>query len=90
MGTASSPLLRVPLESLAIHHTPTAAKPDTSPITRNTDNLDSPDEPPDDFIGRLDDRQRDGSIRPIVYISRATLANEQNWTPLKLEAGYIV
>ena len=38
----------------------------------------------------LEQEQRDGSIRPIVYISRATLANEQNWTPLELEAGCIV
>ena len=32
----------------------------------------------------------DGSIRPIVYISRATLDNEQNWTPMELEAGCVV
>ena len=34
--------------------------------------------------------QPDGSIRPIVYISRATLDNEQNWTPMELEAGCVV
>ena len=32
----------------------------------------------------------DGSIRPIVYISRATLDNEQNWTPVELEAGCVL
>ena len=30
----------------------------------------------------LEQEQPDGSIRPIVYISRAALDNEQNWTPV--------
>ena len=34
--------------------------------------------------------QPDGSVRPIVYISRATLDNEQNWTAMGLEAGCVV
>ena len=38
----------------------------------------------------LEQEQPDGSIRPIVYISRATLDNEQNWTPTELEAGCVV
>ena len=38
----------------------------------------------------LEKEQPDGSIRPIVYISRATLDNEQNWTPMELEAGRAV
>ena len=38
----------------------------------------------------LEQEQPDGSIRPIVYISRATLDNEQNWTPVELEAGCVV
>ena len=38
----------------------------------------------------LEQEQSDGSIRPIVYISRATLDNEQNWTPMELEAGCVV
>ena len=42
------------------------------------------------FGATLEQEQCDGSVRPIVYISRATLANEQNWTPLELEAGCIV
>ena len=35
-----------------------------------------------DFGATLEQEQPDGSIRPIVYISRATLDNEQNWTPM--------
>ena len=42
------------------------------------------------FGATLEQEQPDGSIRPIVYISRATLDNEQNWTPTKLEAGCVV
>ena len=38
----------------------------------------------------LEQEQPDGSIRPIIYISRATLDNEQNWIPMKLEAGCVV
>ena len=38
----------------------------------------------------LEQEQPDGSIRPIVYISRATLDNEQNRTPMELEAGCVV
>ena len=38
----------------------------------------------------LEQEQPNGSIRPIVYISRATLDNEQNWTPMELEAGCVV
>ena len=38
----------------------------------------------------LEQEQPDGYIRPIVYISRATLDNEQNWTPMELEAGCVI
>ena len=38
----------------------------------------------------LEQEQTDGSVRPIVYISRATLANERNWTPMELKAGCVV
>ena len=38
----------------------------------------------------LEQEQPDSSMRPIVYISRATLNNEQNWTPMELEAGCVV
>ena len=38
----------------------------------------------------LKQEQPDGPICPIVYISRATLDNEQNWTPMELEAGCVV
>ena len=42
------------------------------------------------FGATLEQEQYDGPINPMVYISRATLANEQTWTPLELEAGCIV
>ena len=35
----------------------------------------------DGLVATLEQEQPDGSIRPIVYISRATLSNERNWTP---------
>ena len=38
----------------------------------------------------LEQEQLDGSVRPIVYISRATLDNEKSWTPMELEAGCVV
>ena len=38
----------------------------------------------------LEQEQPDGSVRLIVYISRATLDNEQNWTHMELEAGCVV
>ena len=38
----------------------------------------------------LEQEQPDDSIRPIVYISRATFDNEQNWTHMQLEAGCVV
>ena len=38
----------------------------------------------------LEQEQPDGSIRPIVYISQATLDNDQNWTSMELEAGCVV
>ena len=38
----------------------------------------------------LEQKQPDDSIRPIVYISRATLDNEKNWIPMELEAGCVV
>ena len=34
----------------------------------------------------LEQEQPDGPIRPIVYISRGTLDNEQDWTPVELKA----
>ena len=43
----------------------------------------------DAFGGVLEPEQPDGSVRPIVYISRAALDSERHWTPLDLEAGSI-
>ena len=44
----------------------------------------------DEFGAALEQEQTDGSIKPIAYISRATLDSESHWTPLDLEAGSIV
>ena len=38
----------------------------------------------------LEQEQPDDSIRPIVYISPATLSNERNWTPMELKVGCVV
>ena len=38
----------------------------------------------------LEQEQPGGSIRPIVYISRVTLANERSWTPMELEVRCVV
>ena len=42
------------------------------------------------FGAALEQEQPDGSVRPVAYISRATLDSERHWTPLDLEAGSIV
>ncbi|WP_431195313.1 RNase H-like domain-containing protein [Alloalcanivorax venustensis] len=42
------------------------------------------------FGAALEEEQPDGSVRPIAYISCATLDSERHWTPLDLEAGNIV
>ena len=44
----------------------------------------------DGLRATFEQEQPDGSIRPIVYISRPTLTNKRNWAPMKLEAGCIV
>ena len=44
----------------------------------------------DGFGAALEQEQEDGSIKPIAYISRATVDSERHWTPLDLEAGSIV
>ena len=44
----------------------------------------------DGLRATLEQEQTDGSIRPIVYISRETLANERNWTLMELETGCVV
>ena len=38
----------------------------------------------------LEQEQQDTSIRPIVYLSRTTYPNEQNWSVMEQEAGAIV
>ena len=44
----------------------------------------------DGFGATFEQEQRDGSIRPIFFISRATLESERHWTPLDHEPGSIV
>ena len=36
------------------------------------------------FSAALEQEKPDGSVRPIAYISRATLDSERNWTPIDL------
>ena len=38
----------------------------------------------------LEQEQPDDSIRPIVYVSRATLSSERNWTPWNSRPGCVV
>ena len=44
----------------------------------------------DRFVAALEQEQLDRSLRPIAYISHATLDSEKHWTPPDLEAGSIV
>ena len=44
----------------------------------------------DGFGAAHEQKQPDDSVRPIAYISRATLDSERHWTPLDLQAGSIV
>ncbi|CAB1109626.1 unnamed protein product [Ectocarpus sp. CCAP 1310/34] len=38
----------------------------------------------------IEQEQRDGSIRPLCFLSRSTFPNETRWSPTELEAGAIV
>ena len=42
------------------------------------------------FGAALEQEQPDGSVRPVAYISRATLDSERHWIPPDLEAGSTV
>ena len=44
----------------------------------------------DGFGTALELEQPDGSVRPIAYISHATLDSERHWTPLDVDAGSTV
>ena len=44
----------------------------------------------DDFGAAREQDQREGSVRRIPFISRATLDSERHWTPLDIEPGSIV
>ena len=71
LGTASSPLIRVPLEALTLYDVPAdvsalaessiASASQTAPPPNTA--LDSPDEPPPELLHRLDHNQREYSFR---------------------------
>ena len=68
LGTASSPLLRVPLEALTLHNAPTdvsalAESPTTPPSPSPTTASDSSDELPRERLNRLDHNQRESFLR---------------------------
>ena len=75
LGTASSPLLRIPLETLTLHDATadvaSVAESPTTPAPPHTDTAvassgaqpDSPDEPPSELLDRLDDDQRESFLR---------------------------
>ena len=44
----------------------------------------------DGFGATLEQEQPDGFIRPIIFITRATLDNERSWNPFDREAESIV
>ena len=59
LGTASSPLLRVPLEALTHHNVPGDVSALAESPTSPTAALDSPDVPPPELLHRLDHNQRE-------------------------------
>ena len=71
LGTASSPLLRVPLEALPLHNVPTEvlalAKSPTTPASQTAPSLttapDSPDKSPPELLHRLNHNQRESFLR---------------------------
>ena len=42
------------------------------------------------FRATLEQEQHDGTIHPLVFISRVTLDNKRNWIPMELEAGCVI
>ncbi|CAN0399419.1 unnamed protein product, partial [Ascophyllum nodosum] len=42
------------------------------------------------FGAALEQPQKDNTVRPIAYMSRTVLPNEQGWAPIEKEAGCIV
>ena len=68
LGTASSPLLRVPLEVLSLHDAladvSALAEPPTSPQPVPSPHItsDSPDAPPPELLDRLDSNQRESFL----------------------------
>ena len=71
LGTASSPVLRVPLEALTLHDVPAdvsaLAGSSTTPASQtalpHSTTLNPPDEPPPELLHRLDHSQRESFLR---------------------------
>ena len=99
LGTASSPLLRVPLEALTLHdvsvdvsalaESPTTPASQTA-LPHNT-TPDPPDEPPPELLHRLDHSQRESFFRlwnnVPSHIRRINFAlDAAGWDPTALDA----
>ena len=98
LGTASSPLLRVPLKTL----TPSASPADVSALAESStspasqpapppNTSDSPDEPPSELLHRLDHSQRESFLRlwntVPPHIRRIDFAlDAAGWDPAALDA----
>ena len=97
LGTASSPLLRVPLDVLSLHdaladvlalaESPTPPQPVPPPHITS----DSPDAPPPEFLDRLDSSQRESFLRlwhtVPPHIRRIDFAlDAAGWDPAALDA----
>ena len=86
---AMEALVRTPLKELSAP--PVLVYPDWDTVPDNSRPfLLYCDASVDGFGATLEQEQKDGSIRHIVLISRATLESARHWTPFDLEAGSIV
>ena len=99
LGTASSPLLRVPLEALTLHDVPAdvsvLAGSSTTPASQtalpHSTTLDPPDEPPPELLHRLDHSQRESFLRlwntVPPHIRRIDFAlDAAGWDPTAVDA----
>ena len=96
LGTASSPLLRVPLEALTLHNVPTdvsaLAESPTTPLSPSlTTASDLPDDPPPELLNRLDHNQRESFVRlwntVPLHIRRIDFAlDAPGWDPPAIDA----
>ena len=100
LGTASSPLLRVPLKALTLHDVPAdvsaVAESPTTPASQTAlpqrTTPDPPDEPPPELLHRLDHSQRESLFRlwntvpPHIRRIDFTL-DEAGWDPTGLTSS---